>query len=62
MLEGEKVVFTTMPNSTLFDAAAKKQNIGVIWDISSTRSEVLASRAEIRKNRWRWSPAFRNVH
>ncbi len=40
MLEGEKVVFTTMPNSTLFDAAAKKQNIGVIWDNQLYEMEV----------------------
>ncbi|HEY4124421.1 MAG TPA: extracellular solute-binding protein, partial [Rhizomicrobium sp.] len=32
MLTDEKVVFTTMPNSALFDAAAKKQKIGAIWD------------------------------
>lgn len=32
MLADEKVVFTTMPNSALFDAATKKQKIGAIWD------------------------------
>ena len=32
MLAGQKVVFTTMPNSALFDAAKAKQKVGAIWD------------------------------
>jgi putative spermidine/putrescine transport system substrate-binding protein len=32
MLADRKVVFTTMPNSALFDAAKAKQKVGAIWD------------------------------
>ncbi len=32
LLADRKVVFTTMPNSGLFDAARRKQKIGAIWD------------------------------
>jgi putative spermidine/putrescine transport system substrate-binding protein len=32
MLADQKVVFTTMPNSALFDAAKAKQKLGAIWD------------------------------
>ncbi len=42
MLADEKVVFTTMPNSALFDAAAKKQKIGAIWDYQLYEMDVFA--------------------
>lgn len=42
MLADEKVVFTTMPNSTLFDAATGKQKIGAIWDNQLYEMDVFA--------------------
>jgi putative spermidine/putrescine transport system substrate-binding protein len=42
MLAAGKVVFTTMPNSALFDAAQAKQPIGAIWDGQAYEMDVFA--------------------
>ena len=42
MLADEKVVFTTLPNSALFDAAKAKQKVGAIWDGQLYEMDVFA--------------------